>query len=269
MGPTAQGDVPKGFQPFTVDIQDVSKKTDVCLCVDNPRIIKFILELRKRLGIEELLPSRIVFPWKSQLAHILNLSQDEVERLEKDIEDYLSVVGFSPAFVPVCIAAAVSHKITDFCYRRAYAEEELKPNLYFSGGIDEDPMVEQRMVIVVHPGATLKEVKDAFREVQEGFSYSRNKLSSTDKRISFDHFFTSNLSQYGSPDGIKTKWQINQIREWYWRHESGMSYERIAKEYASEREGMNALDILSNVKKSVKHYSLLLGKSSNSNSSRE
>lgn len=269
MTPIARGDAPPGFQPFTVDIQDISRKTDVCLCVDNPRIIKLILQLRKQLGIKKLLPIEIIFPWKNQLAHLLNLTRDEVDKLEKDIEDYLSIVRFSPAFVPVCVAAAVSHKITDSCYRRAYAEEELKSNPYFSGGINEDPMVEYRMVIVVHPGATLKEVKDAFREIQEGFAYSRNKLNSTDKRISFDHFFTVNLSQYGGPRGIKTKWQVEQIRKWYWKHESGMSYEDVAREYASRHDGMEAINILSNVKKSVQHYRHLLGKSSNTNSSRE
>lgn len=268
MASIAQRDIQEGFKPFAVNIKDASRKTDVCLCVDNPRIIKFILKLRIRLGIKKLLPIRIVFPWKSQLGHFLNLTPDKIGKLENDIKDYLGSIGFSPAFVPTCIAAAVSNMITDPFYRRAYAEEELIPNPYLTDNSKNNPMVEDRMVIVVHPGATKEEIVKAFKEIQNGFAYSRNKLNSTDKRIDFEHFFTVNLSQYGGEKGIKTKWQIDQIREWYWQHESGMSYEDIARKHASKN-GIDAIDVLSNVKKSVKHYSILLGKSSSTYSSRE
>jgi hypothetical protein len=182
------------FEPFKVNIGDVSRMTDVCLFIDRPRVIKYILQLRKILGITKFCEPEDATDWKSWYGK--KHSSEEADRLEADIEDFLSNEGFSPAFVAVCVAAAISHKVTDTCYKRAYAEKELRPNPNFDpnflidGEPAEEPMREHRMVIVVHPGATWNEVQMVYQEIMGGFTYSREKHASQSKTVGFDHFFS-------------------------------------------------------------------------------
>lgn len=212
--------------------------TDVCLFVDRPRVIKYILRLRKILGITKFRDPEDATDWKSWYGK--KHSPKEANRLEADIEDFLANEGFSSAFVAVCVAAAISYKVTDSCYRRVYAEKELRPNPNFDpdwlidGEPAEEPMREHRMVIVVHPGATRKEVLRAYWEVMEGFlSFSRDRRKDQTainaQTIDFSHWFSFNLYKHGARGGIHAKHRIKKARAWYWLHKKHRNYEKVQK----------------------------------------
>lgn len=223
------------FRPIRIDIKDDKKFTDVALLIDNPSFILDVLKFRKQVFGLSQSPAWLIktesrrTPQQGKEYSMTTIKNSirtgaESRRLRKKHHR-------PPSFDTVIHSAILENVVAEGDYKLAYASvidpKNFNPKY-------ENPSV----VIVIHPGARVKDVISAFRSGAPKF------WEGNDYRT-YGNF----IEKTYDPDTIST---IKFARKLYWAHNySGLGYKKLATKFKTNVE---------TIKSTIKNYESKINK---------
>lgn len=251
------------IEPIKIEADDDWVYTNLASLFDNPKFIEDLVQSREVLDIKEPVPFNELDAWMSKeydehikknpakfvggtSEHpIYNIAPTVSERLSEDVcKKYKKPLLFAQSIreAIVCGETRVSGKKT------AYVRT-------FSPGEQVD---EQLIAIIVDQDTTRDEIYDIYNNELEPlrkrlmFEKERPVLISDSEEKKIQEFVEL-LKQNRKSNSSKTKPSIREHREWYWAHESGMSYNEIIKKYNLGVERQAVINAVNNYKDFIKH----------------
>lgn len=208
------------FRPIRIDIKDEKKFTDVALLVDNPLFILDILEFRKKvLGLGQspawLIKNEHRRTRREGKEYSMTTIKNSI-RISEESRRLRKKYHRPSSFDAIIHAAILEGVVAESDYQLAYATvidpKNFNPKY-------QNPSV----VIVVHPGARVKDVTSAFKnetpKYWEGNDYR-----------TYGNF----VEKTYDPDTIST---IKFARKLYWAHNySGLGYKKLAIKFKTNVE---------------------------------